>query len=109
MDVRERHQSIRARAAMVLIEMKYPPAIKPLAAMLLEYPLPDYDHVPGCSAFFQAFCSWTQKSDLPAAKTAIAEYEQAMRAPGAWKTLCASQSFIHSRSLWPWRLDDSPY
>jgi hypothetical protein len=109
MDVRERHQWTRARAAMVLIEMKYPPAIKPLAAMLLEDPLPDYDHVPGCSAFFQAFCSWTQNSDLPEAKTAIAEYEQAMRAPGAWKTLCASQSFIHSRSLWPWRLTDSPY
>jgi len=109
-DVRERHQWTRARAAMVLIEMKYPPAIKPLAAMLLEDPLPDYDHVPGCSAFFHAFCSWTQKSDLPEAKAAIADYEQAMGAPGAWKTLCASDSFMamfHRRSLWPWRLDDS--
>jgi hypothetical protein len=97
---------------MVLIGRKYPPAIKPLAAMLLEDPLPDYDHVPGCSAFFQAFCSWTQKSDLPEAKAVIAEYEQDMGAPGAWKTLCASQSlmaFYHHRSLWPWRLDESPF
>jgi hypothetical protein len=111
-DVRERHQATRARAAMVLIEMKHPPAIKPLAAMLLEDPLPDYDHVAGCSAFFQAFCSWTEKSDLPEAKAVIAEYERAMDAPGAWQTLCASQSFltmIRGRSLWPWDLSDSPY
>jgi hypothetical protein len=34
----------------------------------------------------------------------------AMGAPGAWDTLCASQSRMamsHRRSLWPWRLDDS--
>lgn len=91
---------------MVLIERKYPPAIKPLAAMLLEDPLPDHDHVPGCSGFLHAFCSWTQKSDLPEAKAAISEYEQAVGGPGAWKTLCASESFIAGRrSLWPWRLD----
>jgi hypothetical protein len=89
-DVRQRHQWTRVRAAMILIEMKHAPAIKPLAAMMLEMPLPDYDHVADCSSFARAFCSWIEQSDLPEAKTVMAEHDRAMDAPGAWKALCES-------------------
>jgi hypothetical protein len=78
---------------MVLIEMEHAPAIEPLAVMMLEMPLPDYDPMGNCSSFASAFCSWIEHSDLPEAKTVVAEHDRAMNAPGAWKALCQSNSF----------------
>ena len=89
-DVHERHQWTRVQAALVLIEMRHVPALKLLAAMALEMPLPDIDHTSNCSSFAVAFCSWIDDSDLPEAKAVIADHDRAMDAPGAWKALCSS-------------------
>jgi hypothetical protein len=89
-DVVEHQNWTRVQAAMVLTEMKNPSAITPLAHMLLEMPLPDFDHMSFCSSFAAAFCSWIELSDLPEAKAVIVEHDRAMDAPGAWKALCES-------------------
>jgi hypothetical protein len=77
---------------MALIQTDHPSAIKPLARMLAETPLPGYDGVSSCSSFATALCSWVEHSDRPEIKAAIAEYDRVVDTPGAWKALCASTS-----------------
>jgi hypothetical protein len=88
-DAIEEHRSwVSLQAAMVLIELRHIPAMKPLARLLLN--APEYDpHNPFSSSRFpKALCPWIGASDLPEAKEAIEDYDRMLNAPGAWKARC---------------------
>jgi len=88
-EIRNRQQWTRVAAGMALVEMKHVPAMRPLAAMVAEQPLPDYDHVADCAAIVAPVCAWIGRSDLLEAKAAIAEHDRLNNQPGAWRALCA--------------------
>ena len=85
----ERQNSASLQAAMVLIELRHVPAMKPLVRLMLNAPTGDHHTPLGSYRFPAALCPWIEDSDLPEAKAAIEEYDRTLNAPGAWKARCA--------------------
>jgi hypothetical protein len=81
------HQA-RFRAAVILVELRHVPAIKPLTKLFLEAPIGDHHEPLAGREFPQAFCSWIGGSELPEAKAAIQDYDRFFDAPGAWAARC---------------------
>ena len=88
MAVAEKERSARLQAAMTLIELRHPPAIKPLTRLFRDAPVGDPHDPLGGRSFPTALCSWLGTSTLPEAKVAIAEYDRFFDAPGAWQARC---------------------
>lgn len=88
MAVAEKERSATLQAAMTLIELRHPPAIKPLTRLFREAPVGDPHDALGGKLFPTALCSWIGSSALPEAKEAIAAYDRFFDAPGAWQTRC---------------------
>jgi hypothetical protein len=86
--VAEKEHEARLQAAMALIELRHLPAIKPLTKLLLAAPVGDHHDPLGGMEFPRAFCLWVASSDLPETKQAVAEYDRAMNALGAWQARC---------------------
>jgi hypothetical protein len=87
-DVGTKEHWARLKAAIILIELRHPPAIKPLTKLFLDAPIGDHHEPLGGIDLPQAFCSWIGGSELPEAKAAIQEYDRFFDAPGAWEARC---------------------
>ncbi len=86
--VAEKDQEVRLEAALMLIELRHLPAIKPLGKLFLEAPIGDPHEPLGGKMFPEAFCTWVRDVNLPSAKEAIEDYNRALGAPGAWQARC---------------------